>query len=658
MGNLYDWLSANSNNGIISNKSLLLIDDEADNATINIGGDERNAINGHLHNIIGLFSRSAYVGYTATPFANIFVEKGDFNFPKDFIINLPSPSNYIGPDKVFGITNNSNEEEDNLLPIVVPINDFQSFVPNGHRQGDELPDELPDSLKLAIKCFIITCAIRILRNQANKHNSMLIHVSRFQRWQNKIKELVEQEFCYYKTEIEAGDPHIIEEFRKIYEEDTSTYTSYVTTTKNITESPLKTIDSEMHLHSWEEVKPKLFQAVQRIEVKSINGTSNDALTYYDHQDKGISVIAIGGDKLSRGLTLEGLSVSYFLRASKMYDTLMQMGRWFGYRPGYVDLCRLFTSPELNEWYQHITLASEELREEFTYLYESGGTPDMYALKVRNHPGILQITSIARMRNVDRIDVSWAGRLVETYQLEKDLCTKENNINAMENLLDRLGDSFERVAGNYLWKGIPMETILGFLNKFCLPTNLVKVNLDMICNYIQEVNRVGELTNWNVAVMSRKDGAEGTFSFKNGFQVNCFKRNHSPETTANTYYIRKNHILGNPTHEFLDLNQDILNKALERTKQIDETWDKDYPKPAIVRQEFRDVRTPLLIIYPLSAEYAISSSEEGYDDKPFIGFAISFPHSNTNIAISYTVNRISEYATSEDTFEQENDNDQQ
>ena len=97
---------------------------------------------------------------------------------------------------------------------------------------------------------------------------------------------------------------------------------------------------------------------------SINGQSADTLEYYENEKTGISVIAIGGDKLSRGLTLEGLSVSYFLRASKMYDTLMQMGRWFGYRPGYVDLCRLFTSSELNEWFRHITMASEDLREEF------------------------------------------------------------------------------------------------------------------------------------------------------------------------------------------------------------------------------------------------------------------------------------------------------
>lgn len=121
----------------------------------------------------------------------------------------------------------------------------------------------------------------------------------------------------------------------------------------------------------------------------------------------------------------------------MYDTLMQMGRWFGYRPGYIDLCRLYTSPELNEWYRHITMASEELRAEFNYLAETGGTPDQYALKVRTHPGRLQITSVGKMRNVDRIRVSWAGRLVETYQLPLSRKDKHQNMVATENFFGEI-----------------------------------------------------------------------------------------------------------------------------------------------------------------------------------------------------------------------------
>ena len=112
---------------------------------------------------------------------------------------------------------------------------------------------------------------------------------------------------------------------------------------------------------WEAISTNLISVCGDISVRKINGTAKDVLDYTDNEGTGLKVIAIGGDKLARGLTLEGLTTSYFLRASKMYDTLMQMGRWFGYRPGYLDLCRLYTTSELISWFGHIAEASEELR---------------------------------------------------------------------------------------------------------------------------------------------------------------------------------------------------------------------------------------------------------------------------------------------------------
>src|ERR1700730_15385557 len=114
----------------------------------------------------------------------------------------------------------------------------------------------------------------------------------------------------------------------------------------------------------------------------------DALDYAEHKGADLKVIAIGGDTLPRGLTLEGMAVSYFLRASRMYDTLMQMGRWFGYRPGYLDLCRLYTTAELCDWFGHITEASEELRRDFDLMAQSGSTPIEYGLRVQSHPSLL------------------------------------------------------------------------------------------------------------------------------------------------------------------------------------------------------------------------------------------------------------------------------
>jgi hypothetical protein len=134
--------------------------------------------------------------------------------------------------------------------------------------------------------------------------------------------------------------------------------------------------SDVKTHEWHQIEESLGIVAPVVRVKTINGTVRDVLDYKeaemaaDHrkrmgevvawEDKGLSVIAVGGDKLSRGLTLEGLSVTYYLRASRLYDTLMQMGRWFGYRGGYSDLCRIFTTDELISWYRHIAMATQEL----------------------------------------------------------------------------------------------------------------------------------------------------------------------------------------------------------------------------------------------------------------------------------------------------------
>lgn len=657
---LNTWLNTHAENGKINNKSLLMIDDEADNASINTNAsnEDPTTINKYICSILNKFNRTAYVGYTATPFANIFIPLDDTNlFPRDFIINLPAPSTYIGPDKVFGTSLTPDDTNDDLLPIVTPINDFHSFVPNKHKKDDDKAslNEVPESLRLAIKCFIVTCAIRILRGQEHKHNSMLIHVSRFQSWQNHIKDLVSRVFNYYKQEIEVGDKMVLEELRYVFEVDRGDYKSYKTTTQTILESKFKSIDDSLIIHKWEDVKGQLYKAVQKIVVKSINGSSNDALTYYDNKDEGISVIAIGGDKLSRGLTLEGLSISYFLRASKMYDTLMQMGRWFGYRSGYVDLCRLFTSSELNEWYRHITLASEELREEFSYLYEVGGTPEDYALRVRNHPGVLQITSLSKMRYANTVEVSWAGRLVETYQLLKDKENRHANFVDVDTLLCDLG-SYELKGKNYLWRNVSLEKIIVFFENYRLPASMVKVNLGAITEYIKQVNKSGELSDWNVVLMNKPTGEkvlEHDGYLSNGLGFNYFLRVPSNDSTDN-YLLRKNHILGNPRDEFIDLDESKLSAALEETNQKLKDRNQSYPSPKLVREKYRDVKHPLLIIYPIKPtnDYVTSNAD---GNEPYMSFAISFPHTNTGVAISYSVNQMNDFADTEDIFESENDN---
>ena len=489
-----------------------MIDDEADNASINTNPEEDKStrINELIRDILRLFHKSGYVGYTATPFANIFIPiEEDQIFPRDFIINIPAPSNYIGPDKVFGIKPLEDDElSDTVLPIISQVNDFEPFIPTGHKKNGILPDDIPDSLKLAIKSFILTCAIRRLRGQCNVHNTMLVHVSRYINWQSHIKQLVEGVFDFYRRGIEFKISNIIEELRIAFEVDSNNYKSFVTTSNLILDSELRNIDSEIQTHTWKEVLPHLYDAASKIIVKDVNGGSADVLNYYDHRNIGMSVIAIGGDKLSRGLTLEGLSISYYLRASRMYDTLMQMGRWFGYRTGYVDLCRLFTSRLLNEWFCHITLASEELREEFNYMSNvAGSTPEQYALKVRTHPGVLQISASNKIRRATEINISWAGRLVETYQLSvKEISITENinNINKLVTSLKKVSIE-SKTQNSFIWKNIDVDLVNTFLLSFKIPDSLQKVNPSHLVDFISASNKSGELKTWNIAIMSKSDG---------------------------------------------------------------------------------------------------------------------------------------------------------
>lgn len=650
----------------ITNKSLLIIDDEADNASINTKKPDEapTAINGWIRKIAGHFYRFGYVGYTATPFANIFIplDKDDL-FPRDFIINLPAPSNYIGAEKIFGTSLEADEENDDLLPVVRKIDDYAEFFPDRHKSDDSTPDSLPESLQIAIKCFIVTCAIRIARGQENKHNSMLIHVSRYLIWQNSLKEIVENVFLFYKRGIEQKDKFILEQFRYIFEVDSDNYISYSTTTQNILDSSFRDIDSKLKVHDFEEIEPCLYKAVQKIKVMSINGKSADALEYYENEKTGISVIAIGGDKLSRGLTLEGLSVSYFLRASKMYDTLMQMGRWFGYRPGYVDLCRLFTSSELNEWFRHITMASEDLREEFDAMWNAKATPEKYALKVRTHPGQLQITAITKMRNVNKILVSWSGRLVETYQLPTDRGIIRKNLVATQNFLSKFGNPVIKDSSDYLWSNVLPADILKFFSEFTVAPQLAKVDLTLIGNYIRKLNQSGELASWRVALMN-KANATKKFEVSNQIVAGCFTRNTAGDT--NTYIIKKNHIIGNQTDEFIDLDKVDFNEALQISKQ-DRDWKKPYPKPKLVRESFRSVNNPLLIIYPLDPVSANPKDKDGNqipdkvifqeNDDVIIGFAIVFPKSNTEHTVEFAINTAlaNEFYQSEIDFEDNNDN---
>lgn len=705
--NLIEWLSGKegedygNNSRIIKDIPLLLIDDEADNASINISKSGVSSINASIRAMLQLFRKSSYVGYTATPYANIFIPPpakakelhkgynfdigkreypvGEDLFPKDFIINIPPPTNYVGPEKFFGILSENTiyeqpdpDEDDSTTPsslavnLYEPIKDYQpaeyhdnkkiveqtrknntSYIPDKHLKDDEKPDELPESLKKAIKCFILVCAARRVRGQINVHNSMLVHVTRFINWQNEIALLVSEELDRYRNRIEFGNKELTEELRHIWEED------FIPVTEQISVTPGEG-DSEMTPVSWEILKLELYPAVAKIRVRAVHGSTLlgglepeniQAIDYYENRTKGLSVIAVGGNKLSRGLTLEGLTISYFLRASKMYDTLMQMGRWFGYRPGYLDLCRLFTSEELISHYKHITTATEEMRAEFDRMWLLHETPLNYGLKIQAHPGVLTITASNKFRYKKMMYLGFSGELEETWQFnrkEKEIFN--NNYRVTENFIRRLGtpsgpanSSISLRKQPYIWQRKNNYTeVIGYLEDYFIRQQ--SFHTHFLKEYILRQAADGKLTDWTIALIHNSKVTGLDIVNIGGYDVGLSYRKDDSED-AQFYELSKAHIIGN-FHEYADLTDSELAEALRKTSEdrVREGKDQEtaHPGPTRIR-EVRPENRALLLVYLLNP--CPDKQEEPYSEVPIIGLAISFPFINNEKRIPYAVNDI-------------------
>ena len=456
--NLIQWLKHNNPHNL-QEHPMLLVDDEADHASVNTNkeGVDATATNARIRELLHLFDRSSYVGYTATPFANIFIDPetdnemlGDDLFPRDFIHSLDPPDNYIGPDTVFS--------EDAAQDLLCEVDDYTAFLPLRHKK-DESPEALPESLMKAIRTFILVRALRLLRGQIDQHHSMMINVSRFTAVQSKVKLLVSD----YVDHLRAGiiNYSLLSPSEALENSEMAALQStWATEFENV--SP-----------PWANVQRALKDAVSPIRVIEVNSSAAAEPIDYAEFDypNGRTVIAVGGLSLSRGLTLEGLSVSYFLRNSVMYDTLMQMGRWFGYRDGYADLCRIYMTEDAISWYRHIADVIRELRGEFTRMKAAGMSPRDFGLCVRSHPESLIVTARNKMRtgrNVLR-QVDLTGRLVETSVLHANPSAVAGNLAAMGEMVAKAGQSGEEeplsVGAGHLWRGVAVDHVLDFIDRF-------------------------------------------------------------------------------------------------------------------------------------------------------------------------------------------------
>lgn len=648
---------------VIEDIPLLLIDDECDQGSVDtakmdIDDGEPNSdhdpktLNGLIRKIIKTFSQSAYVAYTATPFANVFIHSnaaskdyGEDLFPRSFITVMPTPSNYIGPAKVFGEFVVEEDCRSEGLPIIRSIDDFAESMEEDERRGWMPPKHdkthiptynnangFPESLKESIFSYIIGCAVRRVRGQGKKHCSMLVHVTRLTAVQDHVFRQVDSFIRNVKNIAQYGEEgsreDLLTSLRNLWDED------FQRTTRTLN-------DPLCPIQQWPEVANEIPAVIASIKVKQINGAAGDVLDYDKHKEDGLNVIAIGGDKLSRGLTLEGLTVSYFTRPSKMYDTLMQMGRWFGYRDGFLDVCRLYAPESLIEWFEHIADASEELRREFTLMSDLGETPKTYGQRVRTHP-ILMVTSQVKMRNTTKLLCSYQGAISETVVFDRKATTVNNNFFAAETLLKKAQSSSsfvchplhrkpeDNVPGKYLWTDLDPEVILEFLRSYKTPQDVRRVNTSILAEYIERQIQNGDLVKWSV-LLAAKDPNNADCCSISGLNVGLIERSNHPVVREgeepNAYRIRR---LVSPSDEAWDLDKDQYAKASRLRKK-----GAAHPGGNEVRSR-RSKSNALLILYPLKSQDRTAPKDT---ENSYIGFAISFPGNKDDTPVEYRVNTV-------------------
>lgn len=672
--NLYQWATnlkketdPVTGRSTVRDVPLLVIDDEADHASVDTNGPKHGQsgdevdptrINGLIRKFLDTFAQSAYVAYTATPFANIFInpiadhdEAGLDLFPRSFIVNLPASSDYTGPAQVFGLAANEAQgtDEQPPLPITRKIWDHEDWMPDGHKK-DHIPGDMPESLRDAILSFLMSVAVRRQRGQLGKHHSMLVHVTRFKDVQRCVRDAVEDEVMDIRQRLKMGEganPILRERFDRLWSED------YAKTHDKMLRTDLPAALTGV-LPDAVDVWAGLGKVVEETIIHLVNGDSSDALEYVDHPN-GLTVIAIGGDKLSRGLTLEGLSVSYYLRASRMYDTLMQMGRWFGYRHGYLDLCRLYTPAQLQSWYTRITAAADELQSDFDAMAVAGRTPMDFGLRVQQHPDGLMVTSPSKLKHATALSISYAGTMPETVVFPT--AERMKNWEAFTNIVSSLPGEPTTASGLTCWNDVPASHVVDFLGDFRADSSAPKTNSKALIEYIQARNKDDELVRWTVAIATPTAASTdadlpliGVDRLPEDARVTL---RGALKDSKDKLSIRR---IVSPHHALIDLDPSSSEWA-EALEETIEAWEqstrprksKNPPQipSGLSARRIRPAQQGLLLLYPLQIGNELASSPY---EPPFVGFAIPFPTSDKARPISYQINKVfwdQEYGFEED-----------
>ena len=590
------WLSEARSETLVRCPTLI-IDDESDHASINTAKPENDptAINDLIRTILRRFGRASFVGYTATPFANILIDSNveDDLYPRDFLISLPKPSTYFGAEELFGSGAMSDSPGKSGLPVIrtVPIDEANGLTKR--KQGNDPANiELGSALKNAVNSFILAGAIRIARGHHSSHITMLVHTSHLTSTQGDIFEKL-------KTYVEdlklTCRDRIHEDFRNelidLYNKDFLAV-SILENFKSAKSFPFSTIEKNVG------------HFLSRIELILDNSTSEPDERLNFERESPLWGIVIGGNTLSRGLTIEGLTTSYYVRDSKGYDTLLQMGRWFGYRPDFVDLTRVYLTEELQKKFFHLSTVEEEMRIEIHTMAENRERPVDVALRIRCHPGMV-VTSNLKARNAKDTFLTFSGTKLQARSLnitsESVLRSNIQTINRLFEQIKNQGNQsnqsrFKDFSSALLFRKVPAESILQFLDGYQFSMANVKFSSQMIRQYVNDMVSVGELSSWSVAVMSNRTGR--SLQIPTGDTVFKVERSiiatNLSERDADAVYLTA---LSPPEDEMIDLDDIFPNSETSVEKFLAESGNQKR-STASIRQSLRPVSRGLLILYPL------------------------------------------------------------
>jgi hypothetical protein len=610
---------------------LLMIDDEADHSSINTKTENNpTAINSNIRNILNLFKKNSYIGITATPFANIFINHEDDNangkdlYPKDFIHLIDPPKNYISASKVFLSKDDDqdNEDQDNddqdnddakKYKWVKEIRDADEYY--GVKPGDETLG-IPSSMKKAYLTFIIIRSIRNIRGQKNKHCTMMINctpriepMNRIQGYLQDFHDEVKDSIFFYAAsdDVSKYDDNM-KELMQIYKED------------------FLDLDNDVKA-DWQLVKDNLVDVIKNIIFKTLNSRSDDKLNYEEWEKDNTyqTVVVIGGHVLSRGLTLEGLSMTYMYRNTNVADVLLQLGRFFGYRPGYTDLCRIRLAPNIIERYEKAAKRIQDLETQFTYMNAKEKSPEQFGFYFKDSSSQIKVTSKNKSKSgrKDFLSIHYSLQVHDTATLPMDKKLNDENHELITEFWKKnfYGSSNSETVGErqhtgYFYKDIDTEIVIKFMEKVKIAGESLKISWPLYINYLKKIKEVFPKSDVYLASKApNSESPEYVLSQKN------FKALIRDEDKK--IWRSKNSRIGSPADEKAGLTKEQITQANEQSGDPEATDSKKVVFYRAVRAK------PLLVIHNINLIYKDSDGKEDpTKDQPNTpGFSISFPESN-------------------------------